>query len=290
MDLDTPLLRPLTLGELLDRSYRVYRDGFGVFARVGMLASIPVALLSGLYQLWIGDFVAAAQSDPFDALVRVYGGLVPVLLISMVFWSLGAVATTAAADAVLNGRRPTAGAVLAASVPRWPSAFVTAVLATLCTVLACCLCCLPAVPALILLALAVPLVWLERRGPLSAIERSIRLVWGGSGASPAELPWVRVLVVGIVSTVVVYVLSAITGLPTWIVIFVLGQRGEPFLLHELPPGLLLSLQLVAGILQGLFVALGVIPWTLVYHDLRARREGADLELRARRLAEDEAPT
>ena len=58
----------------------------------------------------------------------------------------------------------------------------------------------------------------------------------------------------------------------------------------LPLAVLLPLQLLASLIQGTFVAIGIIPWTVVYYDIRTRHEGLDLELQAAALAAEVAPS
>lgn len=128
--------------------------------------------------------------------------------------------------------------------------------------------------ALLWLFSVYPVVFVaERLGPLQALNRSVRLVWGW----PSFLRWIGfALPLGL--------LSVLLTSPTW----VFDNPGlHPYLIDTfggLPPDwaeLLLALPLSLG--AALSGALGAIAVTIYYFDTRARREGLDLRLRLQRV-------
>jgi hypothetical protein len=113
-------------------------------------------------------------------------------------------------------------------------------------------------------ALIVPASVLERRGPFDALRRSSRLVAG---------VWFRVGAVLTVLSTIVFILAAA---PTWLVILLfelLGLTGSPFAPNAARSFVYNVLSAVVQIPLG---GLGFVGYTLLFLDLRNRREGTDI--------------
>jgi hypothetical protein len=231
--------------------------------------------------LEVGSFSGA--EPPIEFLVRIYVMIALVVGVGTLLTSAGAMLITAIGAETFSDRRSTLGQIFRASVGRFLPAAVSALTVGLCVFAGLLLCCAPAVPIAVLLVLAVPLVMLERRGPFSAIGRSYQLVVDrGPRDLGLESNWVRVFIVGLVTVVVVYVLYSLAGLPVSIGGFSAAMRGAepiptPFGPQFVPLSWLLPLQLLGAVLQGMVQPLAIIPWTVVYFDIRTRHEGLDLE-------------
>ena len=50
-----PALRPMTVGEILDASFKVYRRSFATTARAVLVIAVPVGILTGLIRLSISS-------------------------------------------------------------------------------------------------------------------------------------------------------------------------------------------------------------------------------------------
>jgi hypothetical protein len=117
----------------------------------------------------------------------------------------------------------------------------------------------------------------EDRFYLAALRRSRELSKGN---------WARIFVVslcaGIVAyglmTVVVGLFAVLIGVQT-VMTGNAGASGPP----GAPRGLLIGMQLVTGTMQALLTPITVMPFVLLYFDVRVRREGYDVELLAREM-------
>jgi len=293
-------LRPRTIGELLDLTFRVYRRGFKVFAVLGIAVTTISVVIGTLIQAMLVDPAIWAdlqdQARALGAMGRIYTSILVVLLINIFIYGLGMVAITAAAEDTLLGRPVGAAQSLSKSWRRSVWAGIASVLMLL-AALACAMACLlPAIPVLIVLSLTVSLVYLERKGPIEAMRRSFELVAKrGPRALSIDSNWVRIAIVGFVTLIVVYMLSLLASLPVFIASGTAALRGGGMMNQTafgpqlLPLHLLLPLQLVGAVFHGVFVAIGIIPWTVMYYDIRTRHEGLDLELQAQSLAREDGP-
>lgn len=122
------------------------------------------------------------------------------------------------------------------------------------------------------LCLAVPAVVLERLGPLRALARSWRLVRGSGG---------RVFGIQLLTWIIVFVAAAVLQFPFSIATTALQMSGALATGVPAPtvPGLIVSAlgSIVAGTVTRPLAAAVTV---LLYVDLRMRREGLDLVLRA----------
>jgi hypothetical protein len=115
-------LRPLSLGEILDRSFAVYRANFWLFVGIGSLSAL-VQLLSHATQLLIFHGIvpnmhqlpAQLRHETIAREVGTVVGAIFVLLVSAVTQA----ATVWALSEVYLGRRTTIGGSLRAVVGRW---------------------------------------------------------------------------------------------------------------------------------------------------------------------------
>lgn len=119
-------------------------------------------------------------------------------------------------------------------------------------------------------AVAAPAVVLEGVGPIHALRRSYALVKGGF--------W-RVLGILLLAALLVFLVGGLLSLP-----FAIGQE-IPVLTHPDPHGLTFTLSVVIGQLGSIVSGTVTSPFSagvavLLYVDLRMRREGLDLALRA----------
>jgi hypothetical protein len=105
---------------------------------------------------------------------------------------------------------------------------------------------------------------LENRGPLDALRRSSQLT-AGQWFRVGSVLIVAPLIVGILITVV----SALVGIPLGIAS---AARGE----FDLDPTSAAVSTAIDIVMQILFESVAIIVYTLLFHDLRNRREGADI--------------
>lgn len=316
-----PRLRPMTLGDMFDAAFRLYRRYFLTFIGVAALLQVPMAIAQMALQFTIGgNFLtewmralttpALPGTSPFSTLpfgqLAMYMGLTSALSIGQVLLvqSLinGALANAVSRaytgqpvsilDAYRIGWRRFFALVGAAMVPLLASTVLFGVLAaciggsfffllrggdTNSGALAGVLIVIVFFGALILVGLALAFFYvrlllttqtivLENQGPLAGIARSWRLTNGAF--------W-RALALVVLLFLLAYVISVI---PTSMVSFVLQLISAGDL-----TALMRNQAIVSGI--GVLGQLLVLPfqlviYTMLYYDLRMRKEGYDLELMA----------
>ncbi len=98
------LTGPLSVGDLLDRAFRLYRARFGLFLLTGAVLLVPIAIISGIF---LGQFFSnymqtfgmlmrepsGPEFDPFATFPDVFGGFAVAMLLSLL---------SAAASAIVN--------------------------------------------------------------------------------------------------------------------------------------------------------------------------------------------
>lgn len=117
-DSPLPLTGPLTVGDLLDRAFRLYRSRFGLFLLTGAVLIAPVAIVSGIF---LARFFAsymqtldvlmreppAAEFGPFAFFSALSGDFAGVTLIGLLLAAAGALVslslTAQAAEALRDG-------------------------------------------------------------------------------------------------------------------------------------------------------------------------------------------
>ncbi len=266
-------LRALGLAELLDETFRIYRRSFGLFAGLALAVTLPgmvMNLLSGSYRSWgwltrvfqnmsnPDALQRMAQSPPpqTDPAISLLASLVKLILVPM---TAGVIIY--AANEIIKGRNTTILGALQGTLQRyWGLAGVALLGGVL--LLVCIL--LITIPFVIWIAVrwlvGAPALLAEGLGPVNALGRSQQLVEGRS--------W-RTLGIFLVVVIMTTIASAILG----------GTGGA---LIGLVPGLSDDLRgalvQVTGSLTGaLVLPVSYIAITLMYYDLRVRREGIDLD-------------
>lgn len=116
------MLRPLSLGEILDRSFAVYRANFWLFVGIGSLSAV-VQLVSNAIQLLIFHGIVpnprAIQTQlHHEAVARQIGGGITGLLVLLASVVMQAAAVWALSEVYL-GRQATIGQSIRAVIGRW---------------------------------------------------------------------------------------------------------------------------------------------------------------------------
>lgn len=283
-------LRPMTMGEILDRSFQLLRRHFKPLFLTALVGSAPVMVTYTLAGIPTG---AAAPTISPSVGILFFAAIVVGLLLMAAAWG----ALVSEADQAVRGEPLTMGAALKTgmkALPRMVGAVILVYLALLGVML-------PvgivagiaaamgsvlgdnvAVYALIAVAIAVPAimafcVWAaltflilpvlinERKGPIKALRRANELARGAR---------VRVSAVAILSWVIV-------TLPTVGIPFLLGMGlsiWDPTAVGTISTTQLFLYQALSLLAAGVTTPFLAAAMVLTYHDRRVRREGADLEL------------
>jgi hypothetical protein len=270
----TPQLRPLSVGEMLDAGFRLFRHRFGTLVMCVLVPVLPLSIIGTLV-------VASTDEDAFDVnatstTTTDSGEEWAAFLVTSVVQAVAVILAVAACYRVISaaylGEPASVGSSLRFGISRvlpMIGAYIVLLLGFASWVLL-----IVVSPIFVLLfflivflgvktSVTFPAIIFERAGPLRSIGRSWRLTRGN---------WWRVfatlLVVGLISFVIYLAIlvgfgAAVSGSDTMseVTAAVLSTLVSVFLLTVLSP-------LAAAIL------------TVIYYDLRVRNEGFDLQLLA----------
>ena len=270
-------LRPLSIGEVLDVAIKIFWQNAWTLVRVVVLIVAPVQVVAALVQAsalpddvattWFSpnptDEPAAVDPDELWVTAAAFG----------ITAILGFVASTLAtgacfkgvADAYL-GERPNWRTSLAFAARRVHSLLWLTVLFYFLVILGFVACVLPGIWIGIAWSVAVPVLLTEGVRGRRALGRSFRLVRGRWWPTFA-LVVLALLIAGFVSTVVTMLLTAL----------LFTDAGEN-------PTATLVLNSIGGVLSAVATTpLTAAFLTVLYFDLRVRKEGFDLALLAERI-------
>lgn len=268
----------MPLGELLDETFKLYRRHFTVIAGVALAVVLPnliITLISGSYRASPFTYIQqviqnasdpaalqAVQARQQQATSPLYLLSFPLALV-MVPFTVGAIYY--AATALAAGSVETVGSILMGTLRRYFALFGIAALTFLVGVCAILIVTIPVVIWVeIRWAVAYPALLAERVGPVTALGRSWALV--------KDNWWRTVGVIILVSILVSIIQVAVGGLLGGIAALV------PGLSSDMRAGVVTVITALVGALVGAITPIAV---TMLYLDLRVRKEGVDLDQLAR---------
>ena len=247
----TPTLRPLSTGELLDRTFALYRSHFLLFVGITALANL-VALAFQLAFLALGGGAASALGC---AGMAVFLPLMLVVTLGVTAATQGA--TIVAVSHVYLGRPITAVGALSLIRGRIVPLAMTMIVLGIATTLGFLLLIVPGLILSLMWALAIPVAVLESRDMMDAASRSAELTSGSR---------FRVFVVYAMFLVVLFVVSIVVQMP----IGMIAAETTPAFAVLSAVG-----SFIASCLVGPLMTIGL---SLLYYDQRVRKEAFDLEL------------
>lgn len=266
-------LRPRRVGEILDAAIKLYLGNARVLMGAAATVVIPLQILAGIVLLStysdgrdIGGFSSFGRGvTPAEAHARLGASVIAqvVTLIGSTFTL--AVCVKAISDAYLD-QSPSISSSLRFGLRRLGPLLVLEVLELVGIGLGFLLLVIPGVWLYGAWSVRVPALLIERRGPFRALGRSRRLVKGRWWASSGVLAVAAVMVM-VLGTVIIGALTAAA----------LSNSHRSVLFAVVINGL--AAVISAILLQPFSAAVT----TVLYYDLRVRREGYDLELMAEQL-------
>lgn len=319
----TPILRPMNVGDILDQTFTLYRKNFATLVSIVAVVQVPLLILqiaAGLVfglspDLFNNAGRAGTDFSSAQALALLVAGIT--FVAAALLAAIASVFETAALSVVVSerylGRAISTRQAYARTLRRWPSllgailllglinflllavlvmpfVFFIAALAlsgpsasgdsaagVLVSLNLCLICLL--MPVLIVVAYALNTRWLftsqivvlEGCGALDSLRRSWNLVSGSF--------W-RVLGISIVLSILIQV---ITLAPTFFLQFVILVLPWSFVWVVLN-------SVVGSVIQTLILPIQFAALTLLYYDLRIRKEGFDLQFMAQQMTPVQPPS
>ncbi|HVN18640.1 MAG TPA: hypothetical protein VMU05_07700 [Dongiaceae bacterium] len=255
----TTALRPLSTGELLDRTFSLYRSHFGLF--VGISALPYLAVLA--YRL-IGLTFISPTPQISNVLMSFLWSIGSLFLLAIV--SAASQAATVVAVSNLYLDRPASVMDSFSTVKNQIAGVIgLSFLVSLAAGMACLALLVPGILLFIMWSLGVPVKILEHKGVLDSMSRSMELTKGSRG---------RIFVIGLL---VLVLAIAISWLLQWPILIAAGfsLRGG---IQHMSIAWQVALVVAEFVSRCLVGALMTIALSLVYYDQRVRKEAFDLQL------------
>ncbi len=266
-------LRPLSLGEILDRTFSLYRKNFVLFAGI---TAIPYLLFLafGLAQVLLVTVpnVPRVPVEPqlqadstFNAGAMVFGLLIGLaaVIVGFIAYLLAQGATVFAVSELHLGRTTTIGASFRRVRGELGTLFGVLILSGLAMGAGFILLIVPGIYIACRLAVCVPAAILEDLGPRTSLERSWALTKDNAG---------RALLIYLLYVVLAFVAAGLFKWPFAIMILANAKnpQGVRLWLALLQVGNFFASALVGPVLT--------IATSLLYYDLRVRKEAFDLQM------------
>jgi uncharacterized membrane protein len=251
-----PMLRPLTVGEILDVSFSLYRRHFGSLATIALLCG-GVPLVLRLFLETNGGMSANL------ALALVYA------ITTVVLSFIATAATLFVVSESYLGRPITASEALGRATPYIGRILVCTILMSLVIGVGVLLLVIPGIILAVGLVLTVPVVVLEpARGASATLSRSWELTRGA-----------RWRIFGLLVTLLVLLYVPMLAIGGLVAVLVPGAGGA------LASGAFAGVLgfAIGGLVQVFIYPLFYCVLTVAYYDQRVRKEGFDLELLASSL-------
>jgi len=261
------VLRPLSISELLDRTFHLYRNNFLVF--VGIMA-IPQLLVLAL-QLTRAVTLTTGPLQRFSPIAVLAG------LASYVAIEISAAATIMAVSNIHLDRPVSLGLAFSSA----KGSMLRVVLITLAVGIAAGIglifLIVPGVYLWLMWSLAIPVTVLEGGGLNASTKRSKELTQGSRG---------RIFVIYLLIIVLAMVVGMIFQVPLGILAVLLGRGNAGGAIS-----LIVAVSAVGSFISTSLVGpLATIALTLIYYDQRVRKEGFDLQLMMATLQPASSPS
>lgn len=275
-------LRPLSVGELLDRTFRLFRKNFLTFVLIAVIMQLPVSILQIGSALMVNNFAFnPAAGNPFDN----PGAILSTVLVSFgigfasfIITQVGTAALTQAVSDSYLGRPVSFDSAFSRMGNTWFTLILATIVGgffmfglTIPLILGSLIPCLGFLVALIgffflgavasiLFSLLPPVVVLERASVIDAIKRAWAL-------SKLRFWWVLgyLFLLTVLTIVIIFGPAAAIGAVLGIVL------GEMSVLVQS-----IVQQSASLVLTAVFLPIRIAAVTLMYFDLRIRFEGFDL--------------
>ena len=257
-----PLLRPLSLGELLDQTFQFYRRHFLLFIGI---AAVPQLFIL-LFQVAFQSIVRSMRGGGSIALsgIAIFVTAIVGLIVLMIASAVSQAATATAVSELYLGRETTIGATygrIRGSLGR-----MTGIVFGLGLLIGIAFLCLiiPGIYVALIWSLAIPAAVIEDLGFAECRDRSKFLTEGARGRM--FMIWVLVL---FVTYIVILAIQVPVGAIGALVLGAHPGRSLTFAILS---------QITGSIASTLVGPLGMIAFTIAYFDQRVRKEAFDIQV------------
>jgi hypothetical protein len=256
-------LRPLSLGEILDRTFSLYRRNFLLFMGIaGIPAIAQLSLALSPFVLRINPFVLNAKTTQQNlAAFFVLGGLG--ILVALVAYLFSQGATIFAVTDLYLGRTTGIGQSLrrvwGSLLSLFGVVFLNGLVILLCTLALV----IPGIYMMCRLLVCVPAALVEDRGPRESLSRSFELTRDSAG---------RAFVIFVLYFILAFAIGALLNWPfTFLAILTAKENPQTAQMWS-------AVAQVASTIGGVLInPILLIATSVFYFDLRVRKEAFDLQ-------------
>ena len=257
-----PDLRPLSVGEILDATFAIYRRQF---PRLFTIAVVTLAVPHALNAYVMGQFGAASSPD---GLVRIFAWLLILMVLFAVFQAVATAATVHVVSESYLGNELTVADAFRRTGPAVWGLIIVWLSVTLIVSFGALFFLVPGIILALGLAFSTQVLVLEHVPPLAAMRRSWALAKRSKG---------KIFLLMITVGVILFVAMMGSLIAFMLVRFLFVGAPEP---GESAPLLTTLSDIVVLVIQLLIFPILPCLLTVTYYDLRVRKEGFDLEVLA----------
>lgn len=258
-------LRPMTLGEVLDRTFTLYRENFLLFVGIAALPNLLMLLFRFGVLLVMRE--GAAGKTPNFASPGAVGGFIAgafgSLVLLLVLVGITQAATVAAVSDLFLGRTTSVRDSYGQSKGKIVAVIAIMILSGLASGVGVLLLIVPGIYIYCRLAVSVPASVVEQESPVAAMERSMELTKGYAGQMFLLLLLVMVLT---------YVVTIVLQMP--VMFFTITAAMAK---HQVSTGVAAYSYVADFVSQVVVGPVGTISAALMYYNLRVRKEGFDIQ-------------
>ncbi len=267
-------LRPLSIGELLDRTFSLYRRNFLLFIGISAIPQLLVLALQLAQTIFLPsrapirppvttEFQAVTPGFSSGGALGFFGLALVGLVIYIIAYLFSQGGTVFAVSQLYLGKTTTIGQSLGMVRGELGSLFGVVLLNGLVTGVSFLLLIIPGIYMACRLCVCIPAALLENLGPRESLERSFGLTKDNAG---------RAFLIFFLYVVILYAALLLFDVP-----FAVGMAASA---HD--PGLvriLMGLMQVGNFVAGVLITpILTIAASIFYFDLRVRKEALDLQL------------
>ena len=271
----------MTVGDVLDRGVRLFVGRLPLLFGINFIVMIPIFVLALVQPFLLKAMIESAQrgGSQAGAFGAFAGGTALALLLYVLILPIAVAATLTVTIREYLGQTVTVGEALGTAFRRFPGLLGTAFLVWILSVLGFMACCIPGIYMGVIYMFASQIVIAESTSGMPALNRSSSLVSGH---------WWRLFAV-------VFLVGIISAAVQWMVLIPLGfvLPAQETVMTQMGPTFIFNTRnqiihaLVQIPFQVVFQAFQAICITLLYLDMRIRKEGLDLQIAAQQLEQGE---
>lgn len=257
-------LRPMTLGEVLDRTFTLYREHFLLFVGITALPYLLTLVFKfGVLLLTRGQFLGHAPNFSPGLLGGVVVGAFGGGLLALFMMGLAQAATVSAVSELYLGREATVRDSYGKAKGMILPVIGVLILSGLATIVGMLFLIIPGIYLACRLAVSVPVVIAEDESPVAAMERSMELTNGYAG---------QLFLLFLLVFFLAYVVAMLLQLPAMFFTVTAALAK-----HQVSLGVMAYSYVAEYIAQVVVGPIGTISAVLMYYNLRVRKEGFDIQ-------------